>query len=40
MLALMIVFGLTLPWLGWLFGRSDMKKIIELLRGAGGRPGA
>jgi hypothetical protein len=33
----MLAFGVTFPWLGWLLGRSDMKKITDLLQDAARR---
>jgi undecaprenyl pyrophosphate phosphatase UppP len=36
-LALMLAFGVTFSWLGWFLGRSDMKKITELLQDAARR---
>jgi hypothetical protein len=40
MLALMVGFGLALPWLGWVFGRCDIKRITEFLQNAARRAGA
>jgi len=39
-LAFMLAFGFVFPWLGWFFGRSDMKKITDLLQDAARRAGA
>ncbi len=36
-LALMLAFGVTFSWLGWFLGRSDMKKITDLLQDAARR---